>query len=148
MTSASFKFEKFAQEHYDTYNAWFADRELRTAIDGIDETWLEDVLSDTSGSEIAVSIDQKLIGVVGITNPTSVINHYVITNIAVDPSQKNKGLGSQILKALMDRSPLKQGEFWVSFVEPYNLNGQRFFEKNGWSRTVEKDTMIKYAYAN
>ena len=86
-------------------------------------------------------------GVIGITYPTDKEAYYVITNMAVKPSLKNKGLGSKIIKELINRTALKPKEYWVSFVDKENKNGRHFLEKNGWTKkSAIEDGMIRYEF--
>jgi len=75
--------------------------------------------------------------------PTEIEHSYTITNIAVKPNLKNNGIGSEVLAALLNKYQLRENEYWVSYVGMENKNGQRFFEKNGWTKITEND-MIKY----
>ncbi len=143
----NFTFRPFTRSDYLTYKAWFEDPVLEKALGDIDEEWLGYVLDDKTGKEYAIFQDDLLIAVVGITYPTPQHPYYVITNFAVHPSQKNKGMGSIILKDLLEKIPLQKDEYWVAYVEPFNLAAQHFFAKNGWQQQEEsEEEMIKYAY--
>ncbi len=142
-----FEFRKFIRQYFNEYCNWFKDKELKNTLGYIDEEWLNFILKDEEGIELAVFQDNKLICVIGLNYPDEMNKSYTITNIAVKPNLKNKGIGSEILLELLKKYQLNEDEYWVSFVDLKNKNGQRFFEKNGWMKYIEKD-MIKYILLN
>ena len=140
-----FKFQKFTKADYATYQQWFEDKDLKKALGGVDKTWLNYILTDNTGTELAIFRQGKMVAVVGLVFPDEKDDYYVISNFAVDPALKNQGLGSEILEALIEYFPKGKKKLWVCYVEKSNLNGQRFFEKNGWKQKETTD-MIRYEY--
>lgn len=113
---------------------------------GIDDDWLEYIMNDKDGEEIAVLNDsEQLVAVVGITYPAENYSFYVITNLAIHPESLRTGLGSKVLNQLLLEIPLKPGQYWVTYVEAFNLAAQQFFLKNGWEKVLyPKDEMILF----
>jgi N-acetylglutamate synthase-like GNAT family acetyltransferase len=141
-----FNFQKFSARDFKTYKAWFKDKTLQKTLGYIDKEWLDYILTDQTGIEYSVFQNQQLIGVIGLNYPNETEKSYVISNIALQPNLKNRGLGSKMLKAFMQKITLKPEEYWVSYVENFNFNAQHFFEKNGWTKINEVDEMIRYEY--
>lgn len=142
-----FIFREFVKDYFDEYESWFENEELKTALEGIDEEWLHYILNDDKGEELAVFKAEQLVAVIGVQYPDKLVPCYGISNIAIKPNLKNKGLGSKILSALLKRKYLKPNEYWVCFVDVKNKNGQRFFEKNNWKKiSVEEHDMIRYEF--
>ena len=86
----------------------------------------------------------QLMGVAGISFANEQNPFYVITNLAINPAHSGRGLGSLFLKEIATRVPLKQCQYWVTFVETFNEPAQRFFTKNNWQQTHHEDGMIRY----
>ncbi len=137
------EFRKFETQDFLEYKAWFEDSKLKQAIGFVDEDWLKHILQDKEGVELAVLIESELIAVIGIKFPSENNKSYAITNIAVKPNLRNSGIGSRVLNALLDRTKLLDGEFWICYVDFKNKTAQQFFEKNGWKKYPEDD-MVKY----
>lgn len=137
------KFEKFKKEHFAEYKNWFKHKTIREALYGIDDEWLEYILTDTRGEEYAIFLKDEMIAVVGLVFPNLDHSFYAINNIAINPSKLRQGWGSKVLNDLFKLHALGRNEYWVSFVENKNVLAQCFFEKNGWKR-IEEDDMIRY----
>lgn len=140
-----YTFRKFNKQDFKEYKNWFQDVLLKTALGSVDGEWLKYILTDTEGTELAVSMKEELICVIGINYPTEAEGSWVITNIAVKPSMRNKGIGSEILAELIKSTRLEEEEFWLAYVDKENIAAQGFFKKNNWIRGIDED-MIKYEY--
>jgi len=124
-------FKKFAEEHFQEYQSWFKDKELKTALGGVDEEWLNHILHNEEGIDYAVFENEKMIGVVGVLFPTEKNPYYVLTNIAVHHDLKNMGKGAKILECLFQQKDFKSN-YWLCYVAIENISAQRFFKKNHW----------------
>ena len=101
----------------------------------IEDSWLEPVLNNNpEGCEYSVFIDQKMVAEVGILLPNSDNPSFFITNLAVKPQLRNQGIGSAVLKELVQLHPLKVGQSWKAYVDADNLMAIAFLKKNGWQR--------------
>ena len=101
----------------------------------MEDSWLEHVLSNKlEGYEYSAFIDQKMVAEVGILLPNSDNPSFFITSLAVNPKLRNQGIGSAVLKELMQMHPLKVGQSWKAFVDAENHMAIAFLEKNGWER--------------
>lgn len=54
---------------------------------------------------------------------------YCITAIAMNPSKKRKGLGSQVLQQLIRLPKFNQSNTWIAHVATDNIGGIRFLRK-------------------
>lgn len=127
----------FKREDFEEYQSWFADPELNKHLGPmeIEDSWLEYVLSNNpEGCEYSVFINQKMVAEVGILFPNSDNPSFFITNLAVNPELRNQGIGSAVLKELVQLHPLKVGQSWKAFVDAENHMAIAFLEKNGWQR--------------
>lgn len=136
-------FRIFSEADFCEYQQWFKDEHIKKSLYSIDSEWLRNVLNDETGIEYAVFSEEKMIAEVGIVLPTIENPFYVISNIAIHPNEYRKGMGSEVLSKLYELHPLKKDQYWMAFVELKNYRAQRFFEKNGWIRYVDKE-MIGY----
>ncbi len=139
--------KKFTRDLYSEYKSWFADPELDRRLGPMDEEWLECVLAETDGVEYAAFQNGEMVGVVGIKFPDAEHPVYTITDLAVKPELKGKGVGSQMLSRLMEMHPLKEHEYWVGYVDEKNPKAGRFLESNRWTRMStqpDEHGMIEY----
>ncbi len=129
---------KFKEEHFEEYNSWFTDGELNQALGGVDDEWLNHILQNKEGIDYAVFQNDKMVGVLGILFPTAENPFYVLTNIAVRPELKKKGLGSIMLHELIQYEK-KKARYWLCYVAVENRAAQHFFEKNNWTKDDEPE---------
>jgi ribosomal protein S18 acetylase RimI-like enzyme len=117
----------------------------------MEDSWLEHVLSNNpEGCEYSVFIEQKMVAEVGILLPNSDNPSFFITNLAVNPKLRNQGIGSTVLKELVQLHPLKVGQSWKAFVDADNLMAIAFLEKNGWQRLsniADESNMYDFEFA-
>lgn len=149
-------FQIFKREDYTDYYRWFEDPDLNKWLGPMKEEgeeWLTHVLKEQSestgqaGNTYSIWGEHKLVGVIGILYPDKESSSYAITSIAVNPSLRNKGLGKRILKRLLELYSLKNGEYWVAYVDLQNVRARSFFEKNGWKSGKEsrdEDNMLLF----
>jgi ribosomal protein S18 acetylase RimI-like enzyme len=143
--SLEFYFSPFAREHYPEYKSWFKDPLLAKALGSIDEDWLAHILNDTTGAELAVTSQQQLIAVIGLSYPQPDHPYYVITNLAIRPDLRRAGLGTQVLESLRQHYPLENEVYWVCYIDMANVAAQHFIEKNNWHKVGPiEDNMIRY----
>ena len=137
--------EKFRNEHYEEYRSWFEDEALKY-LGHVDQAWLDHILNDKSGEELVAKIEGKMVGVVGVTFPDKEHSYYVITNLSVSPVMQNKGIGSNIVDALMRRYTLHENEYFMSYVDVHNDPAKNFFLNLGWKPGQTADGMIEFTF--
>jgi len=98
-----------------------------------DEEWLELVLSERDGAQYSVFDKEVLVAVVGIVFPDDEFPYYTITDLAINPGLRRKGIGAQILKDLPLLHPLKKNWRWRAHVSKSNPKALQFFQKQGWT---------------
>ncbi len=137
----------FSRAHYDTYRQWFEDTDLNKQLGPIDEEWLMHVLQEEDGQQYAVFHDNVMVGVIGVKHPFGAYNQLTITDIAVQPKMKGKGIGSAILSELSHQYPGIERNRWVAYVALSNSPAMAFFIKNKWVQIKDRevaDDMIKF----
>ena len=138
-------FSKFTKKDFPEYKAWYEDAELNMRLGPMDDAWLEHVMNETDGCQYSVFHDKELVAVIGFKFPDSKHPAYFITDFAMKPNLRNKGIGSEILHELIKQHPLKPRQTWKAFVDIRNPRAKTFFEKNGWvclSETPDKHGML------
>lgn len=135
----------FQKSNYTEYKSWYKDPQLQKALGPLDEEWLNHILHSDEGRELAVFSGTELVAVVGITSAHEDWDYRVITNIAVKPALRYRGLGRRVLALLFRKIALETGEYWVAYVEFDNPSAQAFFAKAGWER-VEEEDMLRFAF--
>jgi len=96
------KLLKFKPEDFEEYKSWYKDVNLAKELGPMDKEWLNAVLKEKDGQEYSAFNKENLVAVVGIKFPNTEHPYYFITDIAVKPSLKNQGIGSQVLQKLIE----------------------------------------------
>jgi len=130
-------FRLFSSQHFEEYCSWFEEEELNRWLGPKpDIAWLKYVLEDQTGQQYSVFKEGEIVAVVGIVFPIGSHPYCVITDIAVCPKQKGKGIGKTVINQLLQLYP--QTTF-KTFVEVKNFKAIAFFESLGWEKTEEVD---------
>ena len=146
--SNQFTFSKFKAEDFDEYKSWYKDALLNKELGPMDDKWLEHVLEEKDGCEYGVFRGKELIAVIGIKYPVEKYPDYYLTDFAIKPDLRYRGIGSEVLKELMRLRPLKSRQSWKAFINVRNAKAVAFSMKNGWSiaDTPDKDGMLAIEY--
>lgn len=123
---------------------WFQDPELNLRLGPMDEDWLQHVLQERDGVElVAQSPDGTPFALVGLDwlRPGLV----VITDLAVDPGRRGRGLGRQALDAVLAWPGAPAPARWITFVDPTNPAAAAFFVRCGWACDGPDGEMIRYS---
>ena len=137
------QFSKFKAQDFPEYKSWYQDEELNRQLGPMDEEWLNAVLTEKDGIQYSIFHNENLVAVVGIKYPMKNYPFYCITDIAVHPQQKRKGIASHIIQQLIQLHPLKKGETWRAYVTPDNKSAQAFFDRMSWQQiTPEEEALI------
>lgn len=151
MESEQLIFTKFKPQDFAEYQSWFKDPELNAHLGPMEENdpWLDYILTNNEGVEYSIFNEHQMIAEVGILFPNQQYPSYYITNLAIKPGLRNQGVGSKVLKALINLHPLKGGESWKTAVNANNPKARSFLEKNGWiglSSTPDDANMYDYEF--
>ncbi len=145
MTPEVFKIVKFSKQFYPTYKSWFEYPSIAKTLGHIDEEWLNFILKDKNGTELAlINTSGQLLGVIGLVFPTAQHNYYVITNLAVSPKLQNQGIGTTILNLLNTKYRCSDQQYWLTFIAIDNKPAQAFFAKNGWISMGQEGELLRY----
>ena len=139
---------KFQAKDFETYQSWFSDELLNRHLGPApDDEWLNHVLTDMEGIQYAFFEKDELVGVIGIVFPGKAHPNYYITDIAVRPILRKKGIGAKMLMLLQNLHPSQPQQVYIAFVDIKNKNAQLFFKKLGWHLVTElpdKDEMLTF----
>jgi ribosomal protein S18 acetylase RimI-like enzyme len=140
---------QFTKKDFPIYKDWFEDTELNTRLGPMDDDWLEYVMNQVDGCQYSVFDENKLVAVIGIILPDEKHPAYYITDFAIRPDLRGKGVGSEVLRSFLKQFPLKPGQTWKTFVDTRNPRAKTFFESNGWvcqSEFPDKDGMFELQF--
>lgn len=114
-------------------------------LGAVDQKWLHYVLHDKSGIEMAIELDENLIGVIGLVYPKGKNSCYVISNLAVNPKRRREGFGKLFLKQILEMFPLNSDEYWVAYINKSNKPVIKLFESCDWIKSEDVDkSMFKF----
>ena len=117
-------FTELTEQDFNIYKSWFKDEELNRQLGPMEketwETWQGYQQEGEPSIELGIHVDSALVGVVQIGLPEKEYPQYYILAIAVDPGQKRKGLGSQLLQQLLRLESLQQSKTWMAHVDIEN----------------------------
>jgi len=143
---------RFQIADFAEYKIWYDDNELNLHLGPVpDKEWLNHILTDKEGAQYAFLEKEALVGVMGIIFPDKRHPHYYITDVAVQPKLRRKGLGAKMLELLYGLHPLNIGESYKVFVDIKNKKAQLFFKNQGWLMLTEisdKDDMLSFTFKN
>lgn len=144
------KFIKFNEDSFGIYKSWFTDKELNARLGPMDnetwEIWQEYAIRGEKAEELAVYLNNELVGVVQICLPTKEDSKYCISSIATHPEKKRIGIATAVLKHLLQSEGFQESKIWISHVDPKNLAAIQFFEKHGWKHKGIEHEMITYEF--
>ena len=125
-------FSLFEEKDFPEYRSWYEDAELDKRLGPMNEDWLKHIRHEADGCQYSVFRDDELVAVVGIKYPTEQYTYYCITDLAIKPSLRGQGIGSEVLKGLMSHPDLQEQKMWRSYVDERNPKAKAFLQKNGW----------------
>ncbi len=150
METHKLRFKKFEAQDFPKYKSWYQDADLNKHLGpAVDQEWLDSVMSQTDGCHYSVFLNGNMVAVLGIKFPHPKHPSYYLTEIAIKPSLRNRGIGSQVVEKLIKMHRLKPGQSWKTFINNKNSGAKRFFEKMGWvcqSNRPDKNNMLTFVY--
>ncbi len=102
----------------------------------MDDEWLEHVMKEENGLQYSVFSGKDLVAVVGMIPPMEKYPDYYLTDFAIKPDLRDQGIGSTVLRELIQLHPLVS---WKAVVNVRNTKASSFFKKNGWSVAEKPD---------
>jgi len=119
-------FQKFQAIHLKEYQLWFKDHDLQFHLGPMNSDndwfeWLEIILTEKNGCTYAVFQEEQLVAVINFVFPDEKSPEYFITEFAVCPELRGKGIGKAVLK-------------YLAVVSKKNPKAKRFFQQNGWQQ--------------
>ena len=127
-----FSFSLFEKEDYLTYQKWFDDPWLNKALGPIDEEWLDYVLSTKEGAQYCIWEKEELIVVIGLVWGNKKHRYHTLSDFAVRPSLRGKGLGVEVMTYFLQAVQLPEELPIHAHVMPDNKGAFQFFSKLGW----------------
>lgn len=91
---------------------------------------VRDELTNDIGYYVGAEEDGLLVGYAGMQ---IIIDEGYITNVAVDPGYRRRGIADALLRALRSRADERALSFMTLEVRRSNLAAQRLYEKHGFS---------------
>jgi ribosomal protein S18 acetylase RimI-like enzyme len=128
---------RFQETDFPNYESWFVDPELNRQLGPTDREWLTCVLTDSEGAEYSFLINQELIAVAGVHYPTAEHNYYYITDIAVRPQLRGRGIGERIVRELQVQTELQLVKNWRAGVAINNIAAAKLLESLGWRKIFQ-----------
>lgn len=138
---------RFEARDYQLYKKWFSDPELNLQLGPMDKEWLNHVLTDQSGAQYSFFSSGIFIAVAGVLFPDAEHDCYYLTDIAVKPDLRSRGIGAKVIKKLLMHAELREAHNWRASVSVGNLAGLRLLENTGWNRLLiqnDKDELIMF----
>lgn len=136
---------RLTREDWPWIRSWFEDPVLDRELGPLDEEWLEHVLADIEGVQLVVMDEGEPVALVGCVWDLDGVEHG-ITDIAVDPSKRGVGLGSDAVDAMLAWPGHPESARWLAFVDPENSEAFRFFQALGWTHTGRDDLMERFVF--
>lgn len=142
---ASLTVRPFVAADFEEYRRWYEDAELNEQLGPMDDDWLDYVLSDSEGAQCVCLDGERMVAVVGLAiDPEQ--EAWVITDIAVNPAMRRRGLGRRAVEAVMAQPQFSSLSTWLAYVMPDNPAADRFFTSLGWAQACDPsdDEMARF----
>ena len=103
-------------------------------------------MADETGKQYSIVQKDKMIAVLGTVLPTKTFPFLVITDIAIHPKLRGKGIGQKVINNLLKLYP---NVCFKAFVGEKNLKAISFFERLDWEKAeeIDEDGMWAFTYA-
>ncbi|WP_043700692.1 GNAT family N-acetyltransferase [Tepidimonas taiwanensis] len=124
---------RFEAQDFPVYRQWYADPLLDQHLGPMDDDWLAHVMADPVGEQWALGKAQALVAVIGLV-PEPEHGAWLISDFAVDPSQRGRGWGRRARQALLAQPAMHARRHWRAYVAEDNPGAQAFFDALGWTR--------------
>ncbi len=124
----------FERGDFPEYRSWYQDEVLSGALGPMDDEWLEAVLAESPPAQYSCWVDGELGAVVGIARGGAQDARWVVTDVAVRPDLRGRGLGRLALEGIFRIEGAERRE-WVAFVQAQNQGANQFFTTLGWRRS-------------
>ncbi|MEL6926168.1 MAG: GNAT family N-acetyltransferase, partial [Bacteroidota bacterium] len=108
----------------------------------MDDEWLRAVLNEASVQQYSVFHESELIAVLGIVRANEQYSYSVITDVAIKPSMRKRGLGKAVLRQLLQLESKERPARWRAYVNKRNVPALRCFESLGWRRSSDADSEL------
>lgn len=148
-THPQLSMRNFKAEDLSEYQRWFEHNEINKFLGPMpDQTWLDHVLNDTEGIQLAVTSSKRLAVVIGVHFATPEHPTQIITDFAVNPRMLRIGMGSRALDLVISKFDLEADVVWQTFVDQDNKSAIAFFSKNLWQQAqcADNNNMLTFQY--
>lgn len=139
----------FQASDFPAYESWFADPVLNAQLGPMDQDWLNHVLNDTTTAQYSVVRGDGLVAVVGVCLPNEAHPYYFITDFAVRPDLRGRGVGRSTQALLMAQPDLQLSTLWRAGVVPDNSGALTFLARLGWTRREPEspfDELVEFEF--
>lgn len=134
------------RDDWEWLQKWFQDEWLNNELGPIDEAWLEHVLRENDGVELVAEERGKPVAIIGILWSTKNNPFHVVSDIAVDPKLRRKGIGRRVLVNVMTWPGHPSASEWIAFVSKENEVAAFFLKSIGWVEDGVKNHMVRYKF--
>ncbi len=106
--------------------------------------WSEAALSEELSNKFARFFIALLNGeVVGYIGSHNVLGEVYITNVAVFPQYRNKGIGEKLIKKLVEAVESEKADFITLEVRKSNISAIKLYEKCGFCAVGERKSFYE-----
>lgn len=130
----SFHFSRFQEDDYPAYALWFRGSDLNRRLGPVGGDWLETVLSQkpSEGATWAVFRGGAFVAVVETAFSTEDTRLAAITALAVRPDLRGRGIGTGVLKQVLQRHYRKGRLESIAYISEDNRAARRCFARVGF----------------
>lgn len=125
---------------------WFRDPWLNRELGPLDQAWLQHVINNSDGVELVAEISEQPIGMIGIAWADNTHPFHGITDLAISPKLRRRGLGRRVLKQAMKWPGHPPTKGWIAFVNKENTPSARLLLSVGWREDGIQDGMKRFKY--
>ncbi len=140
------EFRPFDENHFLLYQNWFTDSDLSQRMERPTRRWLNYIRSDPRVHSWMVYDGPQPVGQVQVDRELSGNGSVAVI---VNPSLRNRGYGTSIMRALFSRPELASLDEFEGYIEPDHQAARKLCEATGFHLTnpePDEEGFLNYVY--
>jgi len=134
------------RDDWEWIQKWFRDERLNNELGPIDEAWLEHVLGEKDGVELIAEENGSPVAIIGVLWGTKENPFHVVTDIAVHPKLRRRGIGRRVLTSVLTWPEHPSTSEWIAFISKENNEAVSFLKSLGWVKNGIENLMVRYRF--
>jgi GNAT superfamily N-acetyltransferase len=137
-----------AKTDWSWLEEWFRDPWLNRDLGPMDRDWLAHVLEDRGGVQLVAETGVGPAALIGVTWAERGRPYHVVTDLAVAPAQRRKGVGRASLTACLAWDGHPPTQHWRGYVARQNPAPAHLLATMGWTEIAPMGALRSFQWAS